>query len=38
LTIIPKPWNRNIACKGEFVRRIRSLDEAYQVIKEMLAR
>ena len=38
LLLYDRPWNRNISCESEFVRRIRSLDEAYQVIKGMLVR
>jgi len=36
LLIYDRPWNRNIACEGGLVRRIKSLDEAHNMIREML--
>ncbi len=38
LLLYDRPWNRNIVYEGGLIKRIRSLDEAYQVIKERLAR
>lgn len=38
LLLYDRPWNKSIACGGEFIRRIRNLNEAYHLIEEVLAR
>lgn len=38
LLLYDRPWNRGVAEDCRLIRRIRSLDEAYRVIRGMLAR